>query len=155
MSMPWAWRWTIVTQDTTIRETWGKGTWDLPLCIIFEMFSKSIIISKAKVEKKEMMLFEEVIFKVQFMSSELISLLVALPAAAAESPMNFPRVALCQPCQLLLQGFGWLSLQRSASTSPAVAPWTPSNVLKQSSTRCCRCDSSTEGVSFLLPLWST
>ena len=47
------------------------------------MFSKSIIISKAKVEKKEMMLFEEVIFKVQFMSSELISLLVALPAAAA------------------------------------------------------------------------
>lgn len=55
-----------------------------PLCIIFAISYKSIIISKAKLEKKKkkMMPVEKVIFYVKFMSSELVSP-VALPAAAS------------------------------------------------------------------------
>lgn len=40
--------------------------------------------------------------KVQFMSSELISPVAVLPAAASRSLVNFLKAALCKLCQLLL-----------------------------------------------------
>lgn len=103
-----------------------------------------------------MVLLRKLYFKVRCMSSELTSPVVVLPAIALWSPMNFlQQPSLCKVCQLSIPGFWWLSLRQSSVTLPAVALYTLLNNLKQSCTRCCRCDFSIKGVSCILPFWST